>query len=120
MGENAERQLAEGGYGVLLITGRRFEVLWTLEEVAWPRRTRSSSGVKTVLGRNLSGCVEAGEEVIEALEGLLMSPAHNRLMLPESGSFGRSFLKPGRVALFGTAFTSGYQRQEHAMRPPTL
>jgi len=61
-------------------------------------------GFKTVLGKNLSGCVEAGEEVLEALDGLAqIAPAHN----PAYASGIRQFRKLTNcrlVALFETSF----------------
>lgn len=62
-------------------------------------------GFKTVLGKGLTGCVEADERVIEALDGFAdVAPAHN----PPYAAGIRRFagLLPGakRVALFETAF----------------
>ena len=73
MGEGVESQLAEGGYERIADHGKAIrDALETLEEkgVALPGEIEAV-GFKAVLGRNLSGCVEAGDQVIEALEGLL-------------------------------------------------
>ena len=62
-------------------------------------------GFKTVLGRNLSGCVEADERVIEALEGFReVAPAHNPPYAEGIRLFGKTLPKARLVALFETAF----------------
>ena len=107
MGENAERQLAEGGYERVSDHGEAIRsALDALEEdgVASPHEIEAV-GFKTVLGRNLSGCVEAGEEVIEALEGFAdVAPAHNPAYAAGIRQFREILPEARRVALFETAF----------------
>lgn len=61
-------------------------------------------GFKTVLGENLSGCVEADDSVLQALEGLAaIAPAHNPAYAAGIRQFRR--LTGARlVALFETSF----------------
>lgn len=107
MGEDQECQLAEGGY----------ERVTDYEEVirdaldALDREGIASQeeieavGFKAVLGRNLSGCVEAGEEVLAALEGFSeVAPAHNPAYAAGIRQFGKILPEARRVALFETAF----------------
>lgn len=62
-------------------------------------------GFKTVLGRDLSGCVEAGPEAIRALEGFAgVAPAHNPPYAAGIRQFAASLPKARLVALFETAF----------------
>ena len=62
-------------------------------------------GFKTVLGRNLSGCVDADERVIEALEGFAtVAPAHNPPYAAGIRLFRKLMPKARHVALFETAF----------------
>ncbi|MGJ8678442.1 MAG: acetate/propionate family kinase [Akkermansiaceae bacterium] len=62
-------------------------------------------GFKTVLGRNLSGCVDADEKVIEALEGFReVAPAHNPPYALGIGMFQKIIPNARLVALFETAF----------------
>lgn len=61
-------------------------------------------GFKTVLGKNLSGCVEADDNVLEALEGLArVAPAHNPAYANGIRQF-RRLTKARLVALFETSF----------------
>jgi acetate kinase len=61
-------------------------------------------GFKTVLGKNLSGCVEADDKVLEALEGLAqIAPAHNPAYANGIRQF-RRLTKARLVALFETSF----------------
>ena len=61
-------------------------------------------GFKTVLGKNLSGCVEADERVLEALEGIAdIAPAHNPAYASGIRQF-RRLTKARLVALFETSF----------------
>jgi acetate kinase len=61
-------------------------------------------GFKTVLGKNLSGCVEADDNVLEALEGLArVAPAHNPAYANGIRLF-RRLTKARLVALFETSF----------------
>lgn len=62
-------------------------------------------GFKTVLGRNLSGCVDADDRVIEALEGFAsVAPAHNPPYAAGIRLFRKIMPKARHVALFETAF----------------
>ena len=62
-------------------------------------------GFKTVLGRNLSGCVIAGQEVIDALEGFAaVAPAHNPPYAAGIRQFAKTLPGAKLVALFETAF----------------
>ena len=62
-------------------------------------------GFKTVLGRNLSGCVEADDAVVEALEGFAaVAPAHNPAYAAGIRQFREILPEARQVALFETAF----------------
>ena len=62
-------------------------------------------GFKTVLGRNLSGCVEADDAVLEALEGFAeVAPAHNPAYAAGIRQFREILPGAKQVALFETAF----------------
>jgi acetate kinase len=62
-------------------------------------------GFKTVLGKDLSGCVVAGQQVIDALEGFTaVAPAHNPPYAAGIRQFAKSLPKAKLVALFETAF----------------
>lgn len=62
-------------------------------------------GFKTVLGKDLSGCVEADAHVLEALEGFKeVAPAHNPAYAAGIRCFAEKLPKVPRVALFETAF----------------
>ena len=62
-------------------------------------------GFKTVLGKNLSGCVTADQSVIDALEGFAaVAPAHNPPYAAGIRQFAKSLPKAKLVALFETAF----------------
>ena len=62
-------------------------------------------GFKTVLGKNLSGCVEADEQVLDALDGFKeVAPAHNPAYAEGIRCFRKKLPKVKRVALFETAF----------------
>lgn len=62
-------------------------------------------GFKTVLGRNLSGCVEADDRCIEALENFAaVAPAHNPPYANGIRQFRQSLPNARLVALFETAF----------------
>lgn len=62
-------------------------------------------GFKTVLGKNLSGCVEAGQRVLDALEGFReVAPAHNPAYAAGIRAFEKRLPSARRVALFETAF----------------
>lgn len=62
-------------------------------------------GFKTVLGKDLSGCVEADAAVLEALEGFKeVAPAHNPAYAEGMRSFKERLPTVKQVALFETAF----------------
>jgi acetate kinase len=62
-------------------------------------------GFKTVLGKNLSGCVIADQSVIDAIEGFAaVAPAHNPPYANGIRQFAKSLPKAKLVALFETAF----------------
>lgn len=62
-------------------------------------------GFKTVLGKDLSGCVEADESVLKALEGFKeVAPAHNPAYAEGIRCFEQRLPGVKRVALFETAF----------------
>ena len=107
MGESEECQLAEGGYERVANHGEAIrDALVALENdgVTSPEEI-DAVGFKTVLGRNLSGCVEAGDEVIEALEGFAdVAPAHNPAYADGIRQFREILPEARRVALFETAF----------------
>ena len=62
-------------------------------------------GFKTVLGKDLSGCVEADDQVLSALEGFKeVAPAHNPAYAEGIRCFRDKLPNVRRVALFETAF----------------
>lgn len=62
-------------------------------------------GFKTVLGKDLSGCVIADQETIAALEGFAaVAPAHNPPYAAGIRQFAEALPNARRVALFETAF----------------
>jgi len=62
-------------------------------------------GFKTVLGKDLSGCVIADQAVIDALDGFAaVAPAHNPPYAEGIRQFGKLLPKAKLVALFETAF----------------
>ena len=62
-------------------------------------------GFKTVLGKDLSGCVTADERVLEALDGFKeVAPAHNPAYAEGIRCFAEKLPSVKRVALFETAF----------------
>ncbi|MBW2704530.1 MAG: acetate kinase [Deltaproteobacteria bacterium] len=62
-------------------------------------------GFKTVLGKNLSGCVDADDSVIDALEGFReVAPAHNPPYAEGIRQFAQILPEARLVALFETAF----------------
>jgi len=71
-------------------------------------------GFKTVLGKDLSGCVEADERVLDALDGFKeVAPAHNPAYAEGIRAFRERLPSVKRVALFETAF---YQWMTSAAR----
>ncbi len=62
-------------------------------------------GFKTVLGKNLSGCVIADQKTVDALDGFTaVAPAHNPPYAAGIRQFEKALPKAKLVALFETAF----------------
>jgi acetate kinase len=102
-----EVDLAQGGYQRVTDFGAVIEAalaelveaghLGSVEEL-------EAVGFKTVLGENLSGCVEADEATLRALEGLAaIAPAHNPAYAAGIRQF-RRLTRARLVALFETSF----------------
>ena len=108
MDAGEERLLAQGGYERVQDYGEVIrDALSTMEGsgAVSSQSEIAAVGFKTVLGRNLSGCVEAGDEVLEALEGFAeVAPAHNPASAAGIRQFGEILPGARRVALFETAF----------------
>jgi len=100
--------LAQGGFERVTDHGETIEAaLAELEAsgVIASRKEIDAVGFKTVLGRNLSGCVEAGQEVLDALDGFAaVAPAHNPPYAAGIRQFSRLLPEARLVALFETAF----------------
>jgi acetate kinase len=107
MDGQGERALAKGGY-------ERVEDFGAVIEDALAKLVADGHladiadldavGFKTVLGRNLSGCVEADDRVLEALDGLAqIAPAHNPAYAAGIRQF-RRLTSARLVALFETSF----------------
>lgn len=108
MGAGDERVLAEGGYERVEDYGAVIEdALDKMEQggAVASRGDIDAVGFKTVLGRNLSGCVDADEKVLEALEGFAeVAPAHNPAYAAGIRQFRETLPSARAVALFETAF----------------
>ncbi len=106
-GEN-ERVLASGGFERVTNYSEVInEALTTLIEQGHLHSIEDidAVGFKTVLGKNLSGCVEADEKVIAALEGFReVAPAHNPPYAEGIKLFQKLLPTARLVALFETAF----------------
>lgn len=102
-----ERALAKGGFERVSDFGEVIEAaLRELEEAGHlsGRDDLDAVGFKTVLGKDLSGCVEADERVLEALRGLeSIAPAHNPAYAAGIEQF-RRLTNARLVALFETSF----------------
>ena len=100
--------LAKGGYE--RVTDYTACIHAMLEELQENQHLASKEeieavGFKTVLGKDLSGCVEAGEQVLDALDGFKeVAPAHNPAYAEGIRSFRDTLPHARRVALFETAF----------------
>jgi len=100
--------LAKGGYERVADHGRAIDDC--LAELKAAGHVRSAAdlhgvGFKTVLGRNLTGCVPADERVIAALEGFKeIAPAHNPPYAAGIRRFQEKLPGVPLVALFETAF----------------
>jgi acetate kinase len=108
MDESGEEVVSKGGYervedhaGVIddaLATLQRDGVITSPDEI-------DAVAFKTVLGKNLSGCVIADQAVIDALEGFAaVAPAHNPPYANGIRQFSKALPKAKLVALFETAF----------------
>jgi len=108
MDESGEEVVAKGGYervtdhaGVIddaLATLQRDGIITSPNEI-------DAVGFKTVLGKDLSGCVIADQAVIDALDGFAaVAPAHNPPYANGIRQFTRALPKAKLVALFETAF----------------
>lgn len=108
MGSGAERVLAEGGYERVEDYGAVInDALEAMEQsgAVSSRADIGAVGFKTVLGRRLSGCVDADEQVLEALEGFAdVAPAHNPAYAAGIRQFREILPSARAVALFETAF----------------
>ncbi len=100
--------LAKGGYERVTDYGKAIDDC--LAELQAAGHVRSSAdlhgvGFKTVLGKNLTGCVRADERVIAALEGFRgIAPAHNPPYAIGIRRFHEKLPGVPLVALFETAF----------------
>ncbi len=100
--------LAKGGFERVTDHGSAIDAC--LEELRTAGHVRSTAdlhgvGFKTVLGRDLTGCVPADERVIAALEGMReIAPAHNPPYAEGIRRFREKLPGVPLVALFETAF----------------
>ena len=108
MADGEGRVLAQGGYervedhGVAI--GDALDELESSGAVG-SRSEIQAVGFKTVLGRNLSGCVEADDRVLEALDGFAdVAPAHNPPYAAGIRQFAKILPQARLIALFETAF----------------
>ncbi len=108
MSESSSDLLAKGGFErVTEYTPCIEEMLETLvsEGHLQSGDDLDAVGFKTVLGKDLSGCVEADERVLEALDGFKeVAPAHNPAYSEGIRCFQKMLPKVKRIALFETAF----------------
>ncbi len=106
--EGQEKMLAKGGFERVTDFGAAIEQC--LSELKAGGHVRGAEdvdavGFKTVLGKNLSGCVEADDAVLAALEGFKeVAPAHNPAYALGIRQFREKLPSVTRVALFETAF----------------
>ncbi len=100
--------LAKGGYERVSDYGKAIDdCLAELKAAGHVRSAEDLNGVgfKTVLGRNLSGCVRADDRVIAALDGFKeIAPAHNPPYAAGIRRFQEKLPGVPLVALFETAF----------------
>ncbi len=100
--------LAKGGYERVTDYGRAIDDCLTELRAAGHVRSAADVhgvGFKTVLGKNLTGCVPADERVITALEGFReIAPAHNPPYATGIRRFREKLPGVPLVALFETAF----------------
>jgi acetate kinase len=107
MSEAGESVVAKGGYERVEDFGAVIED--ALDQLVQDGHLASiddldAVGFKTVLGKNLSGCVEADDRALEALDGLAqIAPAHNPAYANGIRQF-RRLTNARLVALFETSF----------------
>lgn len=107
---NAEKLDAIGRANRERVTDHRQAILDVLEEFKAEGHIKDPSeitavGFKTVLGRNLSGCVAADERCLEALDAAAtLAPAHNPPYAAGIRLFQKLLPNATLVALFETAF----------------
>lgn len=100
--------VAKGGYE--RVTDHAEVIADALEQLVFDDAIQSPDdidavGFKTVLGKDLSGCVIADQAVIDALEGFAaVAPAHNPPYAEGIRQFGKLLPNAKLVALFETAF----------------
>lgn len=103
-----ETLLAQGGYERVTDYGEVIDdCLATLKKAGHVESARDLAGVgfKTVLGKNLTGCVPADQAVLDALEGYqAIAPAHNPPYANGIRRFAEKMPGVPLVALFETAF----------------
>ncbi|MEX0326572.1 MAG: acetate/propionate family kinase [Puniceicoccaceae bacterium] len=108
MGDSSAELLAEGGYErVTEYSPCIEEMLGKLvgDGIISSGKELAAVGFKTVLGKDLSGCVPADDRVLAALEGFAeVAPAHNPAYAEGIRCFQRMLPEVPRVALFETAF----------------
>lgn len=108
MDESGQEVLAKGGYERVsdyasviddaLATLQKDGVIASADEI-------DAVGFKTVLGKDLSGCVFADDSCVKALEDFAaVAPAHNPPYANGIRQFGKSLPHAKLVALFETAF----------------
>jgi acetate kinase len=108
MGADDAVQLASGGFE--RVTDYTSCIEEMLESLVGEGHLQSGDaidavGFKTVLGKDLSGCVIADARVLEALEGFKeVAPAHNPAYATGIRCFAEKLPSVPRVALFETAF----------------
>ncbi len=108
MNDTAASQLASGGFERVTDYTPCIESM--LETLVGDGHLQSGEdldavGFKTVLGKDLSGCVIADERVLEALDGFKeVAPAHNPAYAEGIRCFAEKLPSVTRVALFETAF----------------
>lgn len=106
--DGGENELARGGYERVQDFGRVISEcldglvneghLTSLDDL-------DAVGFKTVLGKDLSGCVEADDRVLDALDGMReVAPSHNPAYAAGIRQFREIVPQVTRVALFETAF----------------
>jgi acetate kinase len=107
--ENSPELLAKGGYERVsdyteCITDM-LKVLASEGHLQESGEDLDAVGFKTVLGKDLSGCLEADDKVMAALDGFKeVAPAHNPAYAEGIRCFREKLPNVRRIALFETAF----------------